>query len=204
MDIGFLGRGLILGFSIAAPVGPIGVLCIRRTLTEGLASGFLSGLGAATADAIYGCIAGFGLTFVADLLVEQTLWIRLIGGLFLCYLGVKTILSKPAEAAISGKSRSLFTAYASTVVLTLTNPATILSFAAVFAGLGLASAGGNYAAAGILVLGVFLGSALWWCLLSGGVSVLRRRFNAEGLQWLNRISGAILLAFGAIALSLRG
>ena len=99
MDINLLIRGIIIGFSIAAPVGPIGVLCMRRTLTEGRASGFVSGLGAATADAIYGCIAGFGLTFISNLLVGQQVWIRLVGGLFLCYLGIKTFLAQPSEQA---------------------------------------------------------------------------------------------------------
>ena len=97
MNISFLLRGIVIGFSIAAPVGPIGVLCIRRTLAEGRLFGFASGLGAATADAIYGCIAGFGLTFISSLLIGQQMWIRLIGGLFLCYLGVRTLLAEPAE-----------------------------------------------------------------------------------------------------------
>ena len=95
--------GILIGFSIAAPVGPIGVLCIRRTLAEGHAAGFISGLGAATADAIYGCIAGFGLTLVARFLMDQQVWLRLFGGAFLCYLGVKTVLSRPAERAASAK-----------------------------------------------------------------------------------------------------
>ncbi|HHP7245510.1 MAG TPA: LysE family translocator [Elainellaceae cyanobacterium] len=202
MDIGFFLRGLVIGFLIAAPVGPIGVLCIRRTLTYGLASGFISGMGAATADAMYGCIAGFGLTFISSVLVEQAVWIRLIGGAFLCYLGIKTVLAKPAEEVASTPTAGLATAYASTVFLTLTNPTTILSFAAVFAGLGLASQSGNYLTASLLVLGVFIGSALWWLVLSGGVSLLRHSFNAEGLRWLNRISGLILLTFGIIALPL--
>lgn len=202
MDIHLLLTGLIVGLSIAAPVGPIGILCIRRTLTRGTISGLASGLGAATADAIYGCVAGFGLTFISDLLVEQSLWFRVIGGLFLCYLGITTFLTKSAEAAASVKGRGLMGAYASTFFLTLTNPMTILSFAAVFAGLGLASTSGDYTSAGILVLGVFLGSALWWLILSSGVSLLRARFNPNSLRWLNRISGLIILAFGAIALSL--
>lgn len=121
MDIAFLLRRLAIGFSIAAPVGPIGVLCIRRTLAEGRASGLVSGLGAASADGIYGCIAGFGLTFISNFLVSQELWLRLIGGAFLCYLGLKTLLAKPAEQAASAKGNGLIGAYASTFFLTLTN-----------------------------------------------------------------------------------
>jgi len=113
LDISFLLRGLIIGFSIAAPVGPIGVLCIRRTLAEGRASGFVSGLGAATADAIYGCVAGFGLTFTSDVLGGQQMWIRLGGGLFRCYLGVKSFLAQPSEGAASARGRGLAGAYGS-------------------------------------------------------------------------------------------
>lgn len=201
MDIAFLLRGLLIGFSIAAPVGPIGVLCIRRTLTEGRAAGLVSGLGAATADALYGCVAGFGLTLISNFLVSQQLWLRLVGGLFLCYLGVKTLLSKPAEQAAIAKGSGLFGAYASTFFLTVTNPMTIISFAAIFAGLGLASRTGSYTAAGVLVAGVFLGSALWWLLLSGGVGLLRDRFNTAGLLWVNRLSGVVIIGFGMLALA---
>lgn len=200
MDLTFLIRGVIIGFSIAAPVGPIGVLCIRRTLAEGRPVGFASGLGAATADALYGCVAGLGLTFISDLLVRQQSWLRLIGGLFLCHLGIKTLLAKPAERAATVQGAGLAGAYGSTFLLTLTNPLTILSFAAVFAGLGLAGTAANYTTALTLVAGVFLGSALWWLLLSGGVSLVRERFNARGLLWVNRVSGLIIVAFGLVAL----
>jgi threonine/homoserine/homoserine lactone efflux protein len=194
-------RGLLIGFSIAAPVGPIGVLCIRRTLADGRVNGLVSGLGAATADAFYGSVAGFGLTFISGLLIDQRFWLRLIGGLFLCYLGVKTFLARPAEQAAAAKSTGLAGAYTSTLFLTLTNPTTIFSFAAIFAGLGVASAGGDYLAAGLLVLGVFLGSALWWFILSGAVSVFRSKFGPRQMQWVNRLSGVVMLAFGVLALA---
>ncbi len=152
--------GLIIGFSVAAPVGPIGVLCIRRTLADGRVVGFVSGLGAATADAAYGCVAAFGLTWVSDLLVEQQAWLRLVGGVFLLYLGIKAFLEKPAEreagaARGSRPSMSVAGAYASTLGLTLTNPTTILSFAAIFVGLGLVDASEGYLSAVVLVVGVF-------------------------------------------------
>jgi threonine/homoserine/homoserine lactone efflux protein len=201
MHIGFLLKGIIFGFSIAAPVGPIGVLCIRRTLAEGRMYGLVSGLGAATADAIYGCIAGFGLAFISDILIGQQTWLRLIGGAFLCWLGVRTFVSRPAERAASASGEGLLGAYASTLFLTLTNPATILAFAAIFAGLGVVSAaGGNYLSAGMLVLGVFTGSALWWLILSGGISLFRGRFGPDALRWVNRISGIIIAGFGLLAL----
>jgi threonine/homoserine/homoserine lactone efflux protein len=205
MDIGFFFRGLIIGFSIAAPVGPIGILCIRRTLAEGPVSGLISGLGAATADAIYGFIAGFGLTFISSLLISQQIWLRLLGGGFLCYLGMKTFLTGPHKQFSSLKGRGLLSAYISTFFLTLTNPMTILSFMAIFAGLGVGSVGKGYIPAGLLVAGVFLGSALWWLLLSNGVGLLGKKFNLAGLRWTNRISGIIITAFGVWALlSLKG
>ncbi|MEW6532206.1 MAG: LysE family transporter [Thermodesulfobacteriota bacterium] len=200
MDVGLLLTGLVIGFSIAAPVGPIGVLCIRRTLAEGRSSGLVCGLGAATADAIYACIAGFGLTFISTFLVSQQPVLRVFGGLFLCYLGIRTFVSRPAENAASGTGNGLLAAYASTFFLTLTNPMTIISFAAVFAGLGIASEGGNYASAAVLVLGVFVGSALWWLILAGGVGMFRASFNTQGLQWVNRIAGAVIAGFGLFAL----
>ena len=199
MELGLFIRGLIIGFSIAAPVGPIGVLCIRRTLADGRTSGFLSGLGAATADALYGCVAGFGLTVISGFLVGQRFWIQLIGGIFLLALGIKTLRSVPAERAAAASGTGLAASYASTLLLTLTNPMTILSFAGIFAALGVADTGGDFSAAALLVLGVFVGSAAWWLLLSGGVGLLREKLSSGVLRWTNRLSGAILLAFGLIA-----
>jgi predicted secreted hydrolase/threonine/homoserine/homoserine lactone efflux protein len=193
-------RGLIIGFSIAAPVGPIGVLCIRRTLSYGRWVGFISGLGAATADAIYGSIAAFGLAFLASFLAEQQVWLSLVGGLFLLFLGVRTFLARPASREAQAHGESILSAYFSTFFLTLTNPLTILSFAAIFAGLGLASQDENYRAAGMLVLGVFLGSASWWLILSSLANLFRSRMNLTTMTWVNRISGMIILLFGVAAL----
>ncbi len=203
MDIGLFARGMILGFSIAAPVGPIGVLCIRRTLANGRLTGLLSGLGAATADACYGAVAAFGLTAVSSLLVHQQTPLRIIGGLFLSYLGIRTLLTPPAQqAAKTGQRRALLSNYLSTLGLTLTNPATILSFVAIFAGLGWAGTReAGYGSAAMLVLGVFCGSALWWLILSTGVSLVRARFTPRIMQWVNRASGSIILAFGVVAIA---
>ena len=201
MDIPVLFKGAMIGLSIAAPVGPIGVLCIRRTLAEGRLVGLVSGLGAATADAAYGSIAAFGLTFISSALVHQQAWLRLVGGLFLCFLGVRTLLARPADQAARAQARGLWQSYGSTLFLTLTNPMTILSFAAIFAGLGLGQQPGDYLSAGLLVLGVFAGSATWWLALSSGVGALRAKFPRAGLLWVNRLSGAVILVFGLVALA---
>lgn len=195
-------RGLLIGFSIAAPVGPIGVLCIRRTLANGRVYGLASGLGAATADACYGSIAALGLTLISAFLIDQANWLRLIGGTYLCYLGIKTFRSKPAmqvaEAATRG--HGLLGAYTSTLFLTLTNPLTILSFAAIFAGLGAGAASGNVWGALLMVTGVFLGSCAWWMILVTLTSLFQSRLSMVGLAWVNRVSGGIIFVFGVIAL----
>jgi len=199
LDISYFIKGLLIGFSIAAPVGPIGILCIKRTITSGRLAGLVSGLGAATADAVYGFIAAFGLTFISSFLIDQQSWLRLLGGAFLCYLGVKTLITIPTESSSPSNEISLLNAYGSTFFLTLTNPLTILSFAAIFAGLGLLNVHGNYLSAAIIVLGEFIGSACWWFLLSSGISIFRTRFTSTGLLWVNRISGLIILGFGIAA-----
>lgn len=191
-------RGFLIGVSIAAPVGPIGVLCIRRTLADGKLTGFSSGMGAASADMLYGALAAFGLTVITNLLVENAFWFRLIGGCFLLYLGIKTFLEKPAGHAAQANQNGLFGAYLSTFFLTLTNPMTILSFAAIFAGTMFI---GNTNSPLLLVAGVFAGSATWWLVLSFGVGTLRERLTAQRMAWINRISGAIIIIFGMLALS---
>jgi threonine/homoserine/homoserine lactone efflux protein len=201
MDTALFFRGLLLGFAIAAPVGPIGLLVIQRTLNEGRLVGLLSGLGAATADAIYGAMAAFGLSLLTAFLVEQQMWLGLAGGLFLCYLGVRIVTAPPAERVAAVESRGLLGAWSTTLALTLTNPMTILAFVAIFAGAGLATSGGDTTAALLLVTGVFLGSAAWWLLLSGGVSLLRGFVNAQTLRWINWIAGGVIVAFGAFAIA---
>jgi threonine/homoserine/homoserine lactone efflux protein len=202
MDVSFFVRGLLIGLSVAATIGPMSILCIQRTMSKGFFYGLVSGVGIATADGLYGCVAGFGLTIVAAFLVQQQTWVHVVGGLFLLYLGIKTLLSKPAERAAQATPTTNFAgAYVTTLLLTLTNPLTILSFAAIFAGLGVGSGRQNNSMSALLVvMGVFLGSLLWWCLLTGGVSLLRTRFTPRWLLWMNRISGCVITIFGLIAL----
>lgn len=194
-------RGFLIGFAIAAAVGPIGLLCIRRTLVEGAKVGVASGLGAATADGIYASIAVFGLTAASDLLVGERRPLGIVGGCFLVALAVHALISRP-EAASDRPPRTLLSAYATTVGLTIANPATILSFAAAFVGLGLAGHEAPVAAA--LVLGVFSGSASWWLVLAGGVSAFRDRLGSGAIRSLATGSNALigLLGLAVIGASL--
>ncbi len=196
-------KGVVVGLSMAVPVGPIGILCIRRTLLEGRLSGFISALGLATADVVFGCIAGFGLTFISDFLISQQFWLRLFGGIFLCIIGLKVLLAKFVEREVATRGKGLLGAYTSMFFLTLTYPMTVLIFLGIFAGLGLGNARGNYAAIAALVLGVFIGSILWWAILSSFIGALRDRFKNQKWQWVNKISGILITGFGlAVLLSL--
>jgi threonine/homoserine/homoserine lactone efflux protein len=194
-------KAAVIGFSIAAPVGPIGVLCIRRTLADGRAAGFASGLGAAVADSLYGLVGALGLTAISSVLVGQQTPLRLVGGGFLLFLAVRTFLAAPAHGAARTGGGGWFASFGSTFLLTLTNPATILSFAAVFAGLGVAAGARTAATVAMLVLGVFFGSALWWLSLSLLVGGLRERIDPTRLRWIHRCSGAVIAGFGIVALA---
>lgn len=196
----FLLKGILLGFSIAAPVGPIGVLCIRRTLANGIKNGFLSGLGAATADAIYGLLAVLGISVVSIFLLEYQSYLHMIGGIFLLYLGYTTFKARPAEVSANASEEELLGAYGSTLLLTITNPMTIMSFAAIFAGLGVGAANESYLSSLFLVLGVFIGSMLWWLFLSGMVNMLRHKFDQKRLKLVNQLSGLVITIFGICSL----
>ncbi len=200
-SIDFFIRGIAVGFVIAAPVGPIGVLCIRRTLAYGRIPGLFSGLGAALADAFYGCIAAFGITAVSSFLIDNVTSLRLVGGVVLCLLGLRTFLANPAEDGEDPQARTLLGAFGSTFFLTLTNPMTILAFAAVFAGLGLGTRSASLVAAAALVGGVFLGSALWWVGLSAATGLFHGKLGSEVLHSVNRVSGALIGGFGIAAIA---
>jgi len=177
-------------------------LCIRRTLTEGRVVGLASGLGAASADAFYGSLSALGLTLISNLLLDLQTPLRLFGGLFLLWLGWHTFRARPADpAADAGEKNGLWGAYFSTLALTLTNPVTILAFAAIFASVSPLGADSPTQMGGVVVLGVFIGSALWWLSLSMGVSLLRRALNVRRLVWVNRVSGAVILFFALSALA---
>ena len=190
-------KGLVIGFSIAAPVGPIGLLCLQRSLAHGRMTGFVSGLGAATADAVYGALAAFGLGVVTHAMISQVHWLRLAGGLFLLYLGFATCRAAAPAAAAQAKEASRWSlAFVSTFALTLTNPLTILSFVGIFAGIGAESLGQGTGAAALLVAGVFVGSAAWWLFLANAAGWLRPRLQAGGMRFVNLAAGAIIAGFG--------
>jgi len=198
--VGTFLRGLGIGLAIAAPVGPIGVLCIRRSMAFGRITGLVTGLGAATADGFYGAIAAFGLTAAADALARYTTELRVGGGLFLVLLGTRTFLSTPTSTDARAP-RNLTAAYLSTFGLTLANPTTILSFAAVYTGLGLVADDPTASTAGMIVAGVFIGSAAWWLFLSALSAAFRSRMDERTMRWVNRISGTVLGTFGIAAIA---
>ena len=199
MSISLFFKGFTIGIAIAAPVGPIGVLCIQRTLAQGAFHGLVTGLGAATADALYGCVAAFGLTAISELLLAYSFWFRGVGGAFLCYLGIKAFLAQPDFQRATERSPVPLQAYGTTFFLTLMNPMTILAFAAIFSGVGFIDESLHSSSASLMVLGVFVGSGIWWCFLSGFTHVFRGKSTPRKLVWVNKISGILIFTFGVLA-----
>jgi threonine/homoserine/homoserine lactone efflux protein len=196
-------QGLIIGFVVAVPFGPIGLLCINRALSGGPVYGLFSGLGVATADAIAAGIAAVGWTLISSFFVSEQLWLRLFGGLFLCYLGVRTFLAKPRNQVTSFNEENLTKAYATMLFFNLSHPGTILSFLAIYAGWGIEDLSGHYLSAAVLSVSVFCGSALWWFILCGLLITFQTKFTYNALRWVHIISGMIIAGFGfAVLLSL--
>lgn len=192
-------QGFILGIAIAAPVGPIGLLCIRRTLEHNQAVGFATGMGAAVADTIFGAIAAFGFSAALVFLTGHEMTFRLLGGLFLLAVALRTWLAKPPESADDPPdARTCIGGFVTGLTLTLTNPVTIIAFVGLFAGAGLTGTLG-FAEAAILVLGVFIGSAAWWLTLSSGVALVRHRISEERLVLMNHCTAVALALAGAWA-----
>jgi threonine/homoserine/homoserine lactone efflux protein len=193
-------KGLAIGFCIAAPVGPVNLLCIRRSMTDGRLVGLISGLGAATADATYGMVAAFGLGAVTSVLLAHRTAIQLLGGIFLVFIGVRILRQRSEPAMGRDHARSLPSAYASTLALTLANPTTILSFLGIFAGVGIDLDTTGALSAVALIAGVFLGSGVWWVILSTSAHWLAGRANAGHLRLINQASAILILGFGIFQL----
>lgn len=215
LSTSFLTHGFLTGLAVAAPVGPVSILCIQRSIEKGFVSGFTSALGASTGDVIYAFMSAFGLSFVVDDLIDQKIWLSLIGGVFLCYLGTKTFLTKPAvcinQTAFStryltahskgvGRRSYFLKDYATTLMLDLINPMTILPFVAALAGLHTTNNHSLSLFGGLFVLGVFISAMLWRTSLSLAANWFRGGFKPDQLQSINRISGIIMIGFGCIAI----
>jgi threonine/homoserine/homoserine lactone efflux protein len=195
MNLSFF-HAMIAGLALAAPVGPVGLLCIRRTLTRGMLSGLLSGMGAAVADAIYASVAAFGVTIISSTLDRYSSALEICGGILLCILGVHAIKRHHIIEVQAGAPTNLVQTFFSTLAITLTNPATIIGYAALFSALGLTGDEGSRRGAIVLVSGVFAGSALWWLLLSTTMHHIRHLLSDNALKWINLISGSFLTLMG--------
>lgn len=192
-------EGMVVGFSIAAPVGAIGFLCIQQTLQGGMLMGLATGLGAATADTIYGILVALGLRLFQTVILTLKIPLSIGGGLFLCYLGIKKFfVPLPVKNNEESRPSELVKAYITTFFLTLTNPATILDFIALFSGLTIDTHGLSNSLS--FVAGVFLGSALWWLLLSFSVGIFRNKISRQILSYINYLAGLVILGFGIYCL----
>jgi threonine/homoserine/homoserine lactone efflux protein len=197
-------KGLIVGFCLAAPVGPIAALCVQRTISKRWASGLVSGLGAAAADALYGTVAAFGATIVSEFLITEHAWLQRIGGGILILLGLRLLLMKMAESQGQVDGKGLVGDFMSTLVLTLTNPMTFVAFAAVFTTMGIGAVRGRPILTAELVGGVFAGSLLWWVMLCGGAHAVRHHFDLHKLTLINRATGVFVIAVGLLYILLQG
>lgn len=192
-------KGLIIGFLVSAPIGPIGILCINSTLNKGRNYGLMVGFGASFADAVFAGIAGFGLTFISDFLMNYLDWFKIIGGFFLCYLGIRSFFSmhgRPAKL----RNHSYLRIFVTTFFYTMTNPMAFIPFMFLFTAFGIINADKNYFSALMLVIGVFIGSILWWIILAGMVNFFRHKINIQKIDIINKIAGIIIFSFGIFSL----
>lgn len=196
MGISFFLKGVVIGIIIATPVGPVGTLCVQRTITEGRINGFLTGLGATTADVIFGFIAAFGLTVVSNFLIDQQEWIRLLGGIIICIIGIRVFFLKAQKKINPTKSPNLFGPFGSAFLIAITNPITIITFAVMFAGFGLMGSDAKFGHASLTVFGVFIGSAFIWLTLWGMSLMFRERFDFVRMTWVNKVAGIVIFIFG--------
>lgn len=199
MSLQIFIEGILIGFSVAMPIGPIGILCIQRILQQGPLAGFLTGLGAATADAIYGSIVAFGITIISNFLIQQQFWILILGGSALMFLGLKILLKKEVYQENSKiKKTNLISSYTSSLFLTLTNPISIIMFAGIFSWFNIGINEISSLSGLLLISGIFIGSALWFFTLSSAVELLRHKFSSKHLLWINKLSGLIILGLALI------
>ncbi len=201
MILKYILDGIIIGFSASVPLGPIGVLCIQRTLNKGRLAGFFSGLGAAFSDTLYAIIAGFSLSFIVSFIEQQLLYIQIFGAAILIFLGIKIFYSNPAKQLRKQKrgKGNLFQDFVSTFLITISNPLAIFLFLAFFASFGVVKKGGDYFSHMLLIIGVMTGASLWWFILTSVVNLFRSKINLRRLWWLNKIAGATIVILVVIA-----
>ena len=191
--------GVVIGVAVAAPIGPINLMAIRNTLTHGFWAGLFTGTGAVLGDGTFAVFAAFGITAVSEFIIGYATWIQAVGGIILTAVGLRIMLSKPQVTGLNGEVKRLQPGalVVSTYVLTITNPATMMGFLAIFGGVGnLVSRPGDYAGAGVMVAAVMFGSFLWWLTVSWFASLFRRRIAENGLRVVNLVSGAVIVCFG--------
>ena len=202
MEIDFLIKGIIVGFLASIPLGPVGVLCIQRTINKGRTSGVISGMGAATVDSFYALVAAFGLTYIINFIVEQQFYIELIGGGVLIFLGAKIFNTNPIRQIRRHrrKKNRLIEDYFSVFLLTLSNPLALFLFVAAFAGMGMVDSDNSSFKSSFIILGVFIGAMIWWFALTFFINLFRKKFRLKQLWWINKIAGLIIVIFGAAAM----
>ncbi|TKG95557.1 LysE family translocator [Puteibacter caeruleilacunae] len=204
MDIWYLFKGIIIGFAVSIPLGPIGVLCVQRTVNKSWRSGFYSGLGAAFSDSLYAVISGFSLTYIINFIRQFQMEFQLVGGFVLLALGIHIFRTNPVTEIrkYRRKGSSYFQDMLSTFIVTFSNPLAIFVFLAVFAGSGIVMKISEPLDASIIIFGIFVGAASWWLLLTSLVNMFRHKMNLRVLWWFNKIAGAGVIAFVMITLLL--
>ncbi|MEE4198894.1 MAG: LysE family transporter [Bacteroidales bacterium] len=202
MEIEFLAKGVIVGFLASIPLGPVGVLCIQRTINKGRTSGLFSGMGAATVDSFFALVAALGLTFIINFIEEQQFYIQLFGGGVLIFLGARIFNTNPIKQIRRHrkKKNKLIEDFLSVLFLTLTNPLAIFLFVAAFAGIGLVTSRDTSFKSSLIIAGVFLGATLWWASLTFFVDLFRKKFRLKQLWWINKIAGVLIIVFGIAAM----
>jgi len=197
MDPGLFIQGMIIGLTLAVPVGPISLVCIHRTVANGRLHGIVSGIGVATADSLYAVVAFLGLTAVSGLITGHQILFRLLAGVVLILVGIRVFLSVPAEVSPGTNPEPYLKDYFSMVAITAVNPLTIIFYLTILPGFGVAMQGSLPGVAVPFIAGLFLGSSLWWLILCGSLGSVRSRLSAGNLRWINRISGLLIVCFGA-------
>jgi len=195
-------KGIIVGLLASIPLGPIGIICIQRTINKGKLSGFLSGMGAASADTVFAAIAGFSLSFIISFIQEQQVLFQAVGGLIVFGLGIKIFYTNPVKQLRRHKRKqnNLLEDYLSVLLVTITNPLAVFLFIALFASLGVVVEGENILLSLVATSGVFIGAILWWYILTTLVNIFRDKFRLKQLWWINKLSGAVIFTLGAVAI----